>query len=174
MCTEPQDLWDSHLSHVGKVSQGSALFLPGESLTNMSTRDRLIGFTPSLSKMGIPSAHLMIEDKHLFCPEALFHPAFHVLYIGSGDDGGVFEVLIGKGELLRHNFEPMCVQRELRLCTADVRNVYVFPSILHIGLCSAGDMIDRDIERVRFLSWLAFVETKSLQIADPTIDLHDG
>ena len=140
----------------------------------MGTRDRLIGFTPSLSKHGIPSAHLMIEDKHLFGLEALFHPAFHILYISSGDDGSVFEVVIGIRELLLHKFEAMCVQRELRLCAANVGNAYIFPYVLHIRLCSASDMIDRDIERERFLSYFAFVEIKSLQIANPTINFHDG
>ena len=141
----------------------------------MSTRDRLFRFTPPLSEIRIPSAHLMIEDKHLFGLEALLQPYLHVPYIGPGDDGGVFEFIIGIWELLVYNFKSMSVQTKLRLCAANVGNRYVFHIfIFHIGLFSTRDMLDGDIDRERFLSWLAFVKIESPQIADSTADCHDG
>ena len=150
MRTELYDLRDFHLPH---VSRGFTLFLPTVSLTNMGSRDRLFGFTASLSENRIPSAHLMIEDKDLFGLEVLFQPVLHVLNIGPGDDGGIFEIFIGIREFLLHNFESMCVQGELRLYATNVGNADVFHIfVFHIGLSSARDVIDRNVHRERLLS----------------------
>lgn len=150
MRTELHDPWDFHLHH---VIRGFALFLSAGSLTHVSTRDRLFGFTPPLGENRISPAHLMIENKHLFGLEMLFHPIFHVLYIGLGDDGGVFEISVGVRDLLLHNFEAMYVQGKLRFSAANVSNVYVFYiSIFDIGLSSVRQMIDGDVERERLLS----------------------
>ena len=140
----------------------------------MSARDRLFGFTPPLGENGISSAHLMVENIYLFRLESFFNPGLHVLYIGLGDDGGFFEIIVGIRECLLYNFEPMYVQIKLALSAANVSNAYVFYiSIFNVGLSSVRQMIDGDVDRERFFSGLAFVEIESPQIANLTADCHD-
>ena len=131
----------------------SVLILRAGSLTNVSTRDGLFRFAPPLSEYGISPAHLVVENKHILGLEVLFHPVFHMLYIGLGDDGGVFEIIVGIRNTLLYDLEPMYVQGELGLPSTNVSNAYSFYiSILHIGLSSAWQMIDGYVDREGFLS----------------------
>lgn len=171
MRTELHDLWDFHLHY---VIAGFSVFIPTGSLTNVSTRDRLFGFTPPLSENRVSPAHLMIKNKYLFGLEVLFHPMFHVLYISSGYEGGVFEIIVGIRNLLLCKLEPMDVQRKVRFSAANVSHAYTFYIfIFHIGLSCTRQMIDGDVDREGFFSRLAFVEIKSPQITDATTECHD-